>query len=376
MTKFSRALIIGGGIAGLSVAVALARKGVHSDVVEIADAPLGASIGLSGRATEALEELGVYDECYDTGAPWERGSTVASVNDATGRLISPSPERPEWPGAKTAIGVYRPVLLQILADTAKRLGVEIQRGVTAQTIEDAGNTSSVIFTNGDERHYDFVVGADGIGSQTRNVLFPDAEKPTYAGQMSVRWMVPGPAIDGEGWYLGPVGRLGFYYLPHQRLTYVPAVISEPEYIRLNKEEIFSLYTRLLDSYTAPAIVELRRRLTPDADLIYRPFEWILLPEPWHRGRTILIGDAAHATTAHMGMGAGMALEDAVVLAQCIAAAATLTEAFDRFMKRRFARVRKVVETSLALSRLEQANAPRSENLALLNAAFEAIAQPY
>ena len=189
-------------------------------------------------------------------------------------------------------------------------------------------------------------------------------------------MVPGPALPDEGWYVGPVGRIGFYYMPQQDLVYVPAVVDRADLTRMSKGEVFALYTELLGSFTAPAIVELRRRLTPEADLIARPFEWILVPGPWHRGRTILIGDAAHATTAHMGMGGGMALEDAVVLAHCVASAPTLDAAYAAFMERRFARVRTVVESSVELSRLEQENAPKSENVALLTAALGALAQPY
>jgi len=72
----------------------------------------------------------------------------------------------------------------------------------------------------------------------------------------------------------------------------------------------------------------------------------------------------------------MALEDAVVLAQCIGAASALPEALELFMTRRWSRVKTVVETSVQLSRLEQAGAPRSENTALLSSAYRAIAQPY
>jgi 2-polyprenyl-6-methoxyphenol hydroxylase-like FAD-dependent oxidoreductase len=375
MACVSTALIVGGGIAGLSAAVALGRVGVRCDVVEIADSPLGASLGVSGRATEALEDLGVYDACYNAGTAFTRDTTATSLFDSQGRLLSAGPQRPDWPGAKTAIGIYRPILLQILADTAEQLGVKIQRRITAQAIEERAAATWVTFSDGKTRQYDLVVGADGIGSQTRNLVFPEAPKPEYAGQISLRWMAPGPAVQGEGFYLGPVGRVGFYALP-QGMVYVPAIISVPEWARKTDEEVLSMFTDLLDSYTAPAVVELRRRLTPDAELICRPFEWILLPEPWHRGRTILIGDAAHATTAHMGMGGGMALEDAVVLAQCVAAAPTLGQAFDTFMARRFARARTVVETSVALSRLEQAKAPASENMVLLSSAFQTLSQPY
>uniref|UniRef100_A0AAU2VJ35 FAD-dependent monooxygenase n=1 Tax=Streptomyces sp. NBC_00008 TaxID=2903610 RepID=A0AAU2VJ35_9ACTN len=375
MTCVSTALIIGGSIAGLSTAIALSRVGVSCEVVELAEAPGGASIALSGRATQALDELGVYDACSAGSTVFLPGSTVADQMDAAGNLISEGPKRPLLPGVKDAIGVHRPVFLATLEEAARELGVKVYRGVTARTTDDRDDGVLVTMTDGRRARYDLVVGADGIGSRTRARLFPDAPGPAYSGQYSLRWMMSGPPIDGEGWYIGPVGRLGFYHLPGG-LTYIPAVISMPERVHLSDEDVYSLFARLLDSYTAPAVVEMRRRLTRDADLIGRPFEWILLPAPWHRGRTVLIGDAAHATTAHMGMGGGMALEDAVVLAQCVSEAPTLEAAFDAFMERRHARVATVVETSVELSRLEQAGAPTSENVALLSKAFQTLGQPY
>ena len=375
MACVSNALMIGGGIAGFSAAIALSRVGIQCDVVEIVHAPLGASLGISGRAAEALDELGVYDACYATGAPWARDSKVANLMDAAGNLIAPAPQRPDWPGSKTAMGVYRPTLMKILEEEAAGLGVHIEKGVSATAIDNQEDAAVVTLSTGEVRRYDLVIGADGISSHTRGLLFPDLPAPAYAGQMSIRWMAPGPPIEPEGMYVGPVGRLGFYYLP-QGYIYVAAVVSAKEYVRLTKEEVATLYTRLLDSYTAPAIVELRKRLTASSELICRPFEWILLSEPWYRGRSLLIGDAAHATTAHMGMGGGMALEDAVVLAQCLDKASTLQMAFDTFMERRLPRVRTVVETSVALSQLEQAKAPPTEMRSLMKTAFETIAQPY
>lgn len=375
MACVSKVAIIGGGVAGLSASIALSEAGVQCDLVELVGNPDGASLGLSGRAADALAELGVYDECYATGTPWELDTRAASQSDAAGNMLSPGPARPTWPGAKTAIGVHRPKLAEILENKARSLGTKIRVGVTAAAISDGEAGASVTFTDGTEGVYDLVIGADGIGSKTREWLFPDAPKPQYSGQMSIRWMAPGPAIVEEGWYIGEVGRMGFYYLPHGE-TYVAAVVQLPEGQRLSPQEEHALYVRLLDSYTAPAIVELRRRLTPDAKLIYRPFNWHLVPGTWHKGRTLLIGDAAHATTAHMGMGAGMALEDSVVLAQCVAQAGTLAEALDSFMARRYERVRTVVETSVAASRLEQQGTPVREIMAKLLAGFKAISEPY
>ena len=379
MTCASTAVIIGGGVIGLSASIALAKAGVRCEVVEMAAEALGASLGISGRAADALKELGVYDACFKAGKVFEKDSTAAAMMDSAGRMLSPSPKRPEWPGASPTIGIYRPVLARILTDAAEALGVTVTRGLSVDRVEDGDDDdnggATVALSDGSERRCDMVVAADGIWSRTRDRLFPEGPKPRYAGQVSIRWMAPGPPIEAEHWYMSPAGRLGGYALPHGDV-YVPTVINRADGSRIGEDEARALFTGLLDSFTAPRIVELRRRLTPDAKLIARPFEWLLLPDPWFRGRTILIGDAAHATTAHMGMGGGMALEDAAVLGQSVRDGATLPEAYRAFMARRFERVRTVVETSVALSRLEQAHAPPTENAALLSKTFAALAEPY
>ena len=348
MACVSNALVIGGGIGGLAAALALSKIGVRCDVVELAEVPLGASLAFSGRAAEALDELGVYDDACRTGTVFGPESTATSLRNAQGDLISAGMQRPTWPGCKDGVAVYRPVFLDIVAAAAQKMGVSIRKGLTAEKIENSEKTALVTFADGEQRCYDLVIGSDGIGSHTRNLLYPEAPKPAYAGQMSVRWMAPGPAIPDEGWYNCSLGRLGFYYLP-QGYVYVPAVISVAEWKRMSREEVYTIFKGLLDAYTAPAIVQLRRRLTPESQLI---------------------------TTAHMGMGGGMAVEDAVVLAQCLAAASDLSDAFRTFMARRLPRVKLVVETSVALSRLEQAKAPPAETRALLGSALHALAEPY
>ncbi len=101
MACIATALIVGGGIAGLSAAVALARVGVECDVVELAAEPLGASLAFSGRAAEALVELGVYEEVHNTGTPFGPDSTATSLRDAAGRLINPGPGGPPGPVPST-----------------------------------------------------------------------------------------------------------------------------------------------------------------------------------------------------------------------------------------------------------------------------------
>jgi len=376
MACISTALIVGGSIAGMNAAIALAKQGVRVDLVELSHEPLGASLAFSGRAAETLVELGIYDEVHATGRPALPGNTSTSIrNPMTGEIINPGPQRPTWPGAVDAIGVYRPVFLRIAEASAEKLGVRIRKGVTYAGFEDGAEGVDVTFTDGETGRYDLMIAADGISSKTRELIFPDAPKPKFAGQLSIRWMCPGEPIRDEGWYVSPLGRLGFYHLP-QGMVYIPAVINVPEWRWFSDEDVRATFTALLDSMAAPAIKEMRARLTDTSKLIGRPFEWILLERPWYKGRVLLIGDAAHATSAHMGMGGGMALEDAVVLGQSIGAAETLPEALEAFMERRFERVKLVVETSVKLGQLEQQKAPPAENTALLTKAFAALGQPY
>ena len=374
MACISNALIIGGGIAGLSAGITLSRIGVQCDVLETADAPLGSSIGISGRAADALADLGVYDECYATSAVWDEKSTASTFWDAAGNKISRTPDRPSWPGAKTPLGVYRPVMLELFEEKAKSHGARVYRGVTAGKIEPSRTGPTVTLSDGQVNRYDLVIGADGIWSWTRREIFPDAPTPEYAGQMSIRWMAPGPDVPDEGFYMGKEGRVGFYNMP-QGLVYVPAVIASAEPIRPKRDELFTLFDNLLATFSAPAITELRRRLTLESNLICRPFEWVLVSNPWRDG-VLLIGDSAHATTAHMGMGGGMAIEDSVVLGQCIEGAASLDEAVAQFISRRSNRVRIVVETSVAISNSEQKGAPLSERMRLTKEAFTVLAEAY
>jgi len=117
-------------------------------------------------------------------------------------------------------------------------------------------------------------------------------------------------------------------------------------------------------------------LTTNASTInYRPLEAVLLPNPWYRGRVVLIGDAAHATTPHLASGAGMAVEDGIVLAEEITRGGDIDTALPRFMQRRFERGKLVVENSLRLGELEMTHGSPVEHTRVMMAAVAALAQP-
>jgi 2-polyprenyl-6-methoxyphenol hydroxylase-like FAD-dependent oxidoreductase len=116
-------------------------------------------------------------------------------------------------------------------------------------------------------------------------------------------------------------------------------------------------------------------LGPASRINYRPLEKLLLDPPWHRGRVVLIGDAAHATTPHVGYGAGLAVEDAVVLAELLRQPAPLDQVLEQFVKRRYERCRTVVEGSVRLGELEMERAPAEIHRKTFLEIGEAIQQP-
>jgi 2-polyprenyl-6-methoxyphenol hydroxylase-like FAD-dependent oxidoreductase len=123
------------------------------------------------------------------------------------------------------------------------------------------------------------------------------------------------------------------------------------------------------------LAEIRENLGPDSRVNYRPLEKLLLEPPWHKGRVVLIGDAAHATTPHVGYGAGLAIEDAIVLAELLREPVPVAELLERFAARRYPRCRTVVEGSVRLGELEMARAPNEVHRQTMLAISAAILQP-
>jgi 2-polyprenyl-6-methoxyphenol hydroxylase-like FAD-dependent oxidoreductase len=120
----------------------------------------------------------------------------------------------------------------------------------------------------------------------------------------------------------------------------------------------------------------RAHVNDPAKVDYRPMNSFLLPSPWHRGRVAVIGDAAHTTTPHLATGAGIAIEDAVVLAEQLSADGPLPVLLDRFMARRFDRCRLVVETAFELGEMEKdTSIPIQSHFDLMSATFRKLAEP-
>lgn len=370
MTNVHRVLIVGGGIAGMSLAIALSRRGISSEIVE-ADPDwriYGAGITITGPTLRAFDALGLLDRieaegfCYD----------ITRICDADGRVIIPSrvSGRPLGARIPNGGGIMRPVLHKILAEATRACGAQVRLGVTVAAIGQNGQGVSATLTDGSECSADLVVGADGIHSCVRAMLFPDAPAPALTGQGCWRAvLLRPPEIEGANVFVGAV-KAGIVPVSQTEM-YLFLLQTVPDNPRMPEERFPELLAAQLLGFGG-ALGAIRDGLSASSRINYRPLEKLLLPQPWHRGRAILIGDAAHATTPHLASGAGLAVEDALVLTDLLASDLPPEDAFAAFTARRYARCRMVVENSVRLGEMEMRRAPGEEQAELQRASMLAL----
>jgi 2-polyprenyl-6-methoxyphenol hydroxylase-like FAD-dependent oxidoreductase len=353
----ARILIIGGGIGGLTAAAALGQRGFEVTLIERdADGSVeGVGISQQANVVRALAGLGLAQEYLDAGFAYN----AVEIYAPDGSLVARIPSRSLIEGYPASMGIPRPALHGVLMQAAATAGADIRRGLTASQLDDGGARVRATFSNGSQESFDVVVGADGIYSQTRRMLFPDAPAPEFTGQAVWRYNLPRPdGFDALNVYNGPTG-VGLVPMS-QDLIYLYATTPEPD------NPVFAtagLAARMRERLAgcAPAIGEIASRITDDTGVVYRPLEAIFLTGDWSNGRIVLLGDAVHATTPHLGQGGGMAIEDAVVLAEELARHDEPQAAFAAYRARRFERCRFVVEKSLEICRGQLGKGPLVDN---------------
>jgi 2-polyprenyl-6-methoxyphenol hydroxylase-like FAD-dependent oxidoreductase len=375
MTSIRAVLVVGGGIAGLTAATALARRGVSCDVVELYDRPVGAAITLQNRAIDGLQEIGVLDRLLTDGVP--RSQEIWTYFDAAGNPVeTPSmPPRPPTDLPQSII-IHRVPLIRILREAAEKAGANVRVGQSVAELAQDDESVAATFSDGSRASYDLVVGADGVRSMTRTLLLGHEVDPQYSGTTMFRWVVPDvPDVGPPGFY--QAGSLIVLMRLRDGSIYLATGRHYPERPgRIEPADARRILRENLEMFTAPLVVELQKHLTAESKVIVNDYDWLLMPNPWFRGRVLLIGDSAHATTASLGYGGGMAIEDGVVLGQEVAAGGSVEEVLERFMKRRFERARLVVETSVELGRMLQRGDPIPPQNELRAKAMTVLTSPY
>ena len=367
----SKVLVVGGGIGGMSAALAMARGGIGVTLIDSDPnwRVYGAGITITGMSLRAFDDLGVLDDIRARGFVHNGMRARRFTGEPLGE---PRLAPPGAPPVMLGGGIMRPVLHDILSSRVRAAGIDVRLGVTVATLAQDEAGVDVVLSDGTTERYDLVVGADGIYSKMRDMIFPDAPEPQFTDQGCWRIVADRPAeIDRSEIYFGGPLKLGMSPISQEQM-YVFLLEHVPGNPWFAPETHVTHLSELMAPFggNVPAI---RAALGEESQINYRPLEWLLLPDPWYKGRVVLIGDAAHATTPHMASGAGLAVEDGVALAEELGKTEHVDVALRAFMNRRFERAKLVVESSVKSGELEIAGQHQNN---VLPAATMALAQPY
>lgn len=367
-------LVIGGGIGGMATAIRLRQAGIGVHLIDIDPhwRVYGAGITITGATMRAFRRLGILDDIEREGAFMSGRRTF--LYDGT--FLEEVEEPPIEPGLPSAGGIMRPVLHRLLSDRVRAAGVRIDLGMSAQAIDNRADEVEVRFSDGSRGHYDLVVGADGIYSATRGLLFPDAVEPRYTGQGSWRIVADRPAgMNKAQFFVGHENMVGMVAVSRTQI-YVFILNPDPDRKRIAPEDQPAEVRRLLADFGGD-IAPIRDTVNAGSSIVYRPLESALQPRPWNRRRVVLIGDAVHATTPHLASGAGSAVEDAMVLGEELTRPGIgVEEALAAYTERRYERCRQVVERSVAIGEHQLAHGPMEGIGAMMGEAYGVLAQDY
>jgi 2-polyprenyl-6-methoxyphenol hydroxylase-like FAD-dependent oxidoreductase len=374
MTAISSALVVGGGIVGLVCARAMALKGIRVVLLERKTAITdegGIGIGLQSNAMNALGEIGLAQACIEKGVPVD----TITVYAPDGTPVSSRPtERycdSQWPGYT---GISRAALHGVLVAGAAEVGVELVPRAEVVAVSQAPQAATAELDDGRSYSGDLMVAADGIHSRVRALVFPEHAKPSPIGEGVWRGLIEGVQLhDVCMMYGGPVGTIG--YCPLQGDTYLYVVDRLSNAPAPDDAIADRLIQRIgsVPGFPARLLPHLSRR---PGDVTYRPLAVVRLPAPWYSGRIAIIGDAAHAGPPTLAQGAAMGIEDGVVLAQCVAQSDHLPGGLAVFMRRRYGRVRTIVDASVTISRAQMESGRQLKVAEASKAAAIALAQPY
>lgn len=335
-----RVLVVGGGIAGLTFTALLQQRGFKPTLVERIPeyGSVGYVIVLWPSGSRILKGLGVYKDILDVGLQF----TTYNVSDKQGDMIHSYSVKDVTEKYGPMLSTYRPDLIEVIKKAVDP--DSIRMNTTVDKIEQSNDEVHVTFNDGTQGTFDLVVGCDGVRSKTRELVFGDVPL-TYSGMTGWSfWVNPKVAkikeiaeYWGTGKFFGiwpTKGRLSVFTSIRQGLQGSDPVETRIDRIQENFKDFGGLVPEILDGLNDPKE-------------IFHSYYNDLRMKKWHKGRVVLVGDAAHAILPTAGGGVSMAMESAAVLADELTRADSkyIEQAFDIYMSRRRARVDKIQDQS-------------------------------
>jgi 2-polyprenyl-6-methoxyphenol hydroxylase-like FAD-dependent oxidoreductase len=350
MGRSERFAIVGAGIGGLTLAIALQRKGFNVSVFENAPSlkPLGAGLALAANAVNAFSEIGIADAVLNAGSILRK----LMIKDDSGRTLAETDSEKVSKKYNTVnnFTIHRADLHEVLL---AQLSTKVQLGKGCIDFIRTPNGVKLIFQDGTSHDTDYVIACDGVHSIFRKKLLPET-RPRYAGYTCWRAVIDSvPAsvdmqVTSETWGRGT--RFGIAPLNNGRLYWFACINAKENDPAMRSYRVKDLLNHFRTFHSpVPEILQHTR----DEQLIWNDIIDIKPIKKFAFDRIVLIGDAAHATTPNMGQGACLAIEDAVILANTIASTQSVEQAFIAFEQKRIQRTTIIVNDSWKLGRIAQ-----------------------
>ena len=350
VTRSPKALIIGAGIAGPAAAILLKRAGFNVELFEAwpYSAGIGGGLQIAPNGMRVLAEIGLADDMIATGSISESFDFYSKSGRKLGSVNRSMQQRFGMP----AVNMRRSDLLETIINRAWCENVELRFEKRLARIEDRADRPIVAhFSDGSSSEGDFLIGADGVHSMVRQHVLPDGPRPFDTGLISFGGFIPRSLIEGGAMGQGieaTFGQSGFFGYgfcspdPHCGAmwwsTQPSRGLDAAAHRSMDQETI---RRHLLDFHAGWRDPIPRILHAAEGILVTDTLDVATLPV-WSRGRTLLIGDAAHATSPHAGQGASLALEDAMRLCRLMLERRDLGETFRAFEEERRTRVERIV----------------------------------
>lgn len=365
-----KAIIIGAGIGGLGTAIALRKIGMDVKVFESKQEVrfAGAGLGIGANAVRALQQLDVGDQILRAGKALDELRILTPAGKILQRTETAAISHKYGPDHVT---IERGVLLELLMSA---LGPEqvVHTGRTCRRFEQNGSGVKVWFEDGSTEEGDLLVAADGVHSNIREALLPNA-KPRYAGYTCWRAVVQAepdllhynPNVFIETW--GRKGRFGLVPLSNNRIYWFACLNAKAPGSPIRAYTTRDLM-KIFEGYHEPIPQILAQ--TSDHHMLQHDIYDLPPISRFAFGRVVLLGDAAHAMTPNMGQGAGQSVEDAVILASHLKQSPIIDEALVRYERERIGRTGQITRMSDRIGKVAQLHGHVS--IALRDALFPLI----
>ena len=354
MSSIPRAIVVGAGVAGTTTAMALLKAGIESVIYEAhpgGASGVGAFLTLATNGIDALRVLDADKPVLNAGF----ATPQIALRSASGKPLGSTATGIPLSDGTTSQTITRPDLYEALHQETLRRGIRVEHGRRLMSGEELPDRVRAVFHEGPTEEAEILVGCDGVHSTLRRSIDPNSPAPAYSGLLTTGGYVRGVPVDmSPGSYemiFGKRAFFGYVVAPDGQVWWFANVPhpDEPARRAFGRDSGEHWRGRLRDLFSDDAGPAVRLIDATDMIMPLTPIHTIRHLPNWHRGRAIVIGDAAHAPSPTSGQGASLSIEDALVLAKCLRDIPDHQHAFESFVRQRRPRVERIIKAAARMN---------------------------